>query len=324
MDMGKRLYSISNGDIVKLFYDIADILEMQGVDFKPVAYRKAAQSIEALQKPLSEYYEQNKLRTISGIGEHLAAKIKELLETGKLQSYEKLKKQLPSGITKLMNIPGVGPKKVKRLYQILKIKSVSDLKKALKSHKIQKLKGFGAKSEQDIAAGLNMRSISERKPYSVVMPEAMALKRILEQLPQTEKIAIAGSLRRKKSTIGDIDMLVQSSNPEAVMERFTKNERVKTVLAKGKTKSMIITKSGIQADLRVIPANSWGAALHYFTGPKAHNIELRKLAIKKGYKMNEYGIFDRKTGRQIAGKTEEDVYRILGLKYIKPENREKY
>ncbi len=320
----KRFHIIPNADVAKLFYEIADILEMQGVDFKPVAYRKAAQSIEFLQKPLAEYYEQDKLREIPGVGEHLADKITELLETGKLRYYDKLKKQLPSGIIALMSIPGVGPRKVKKLYQILKIKSVSGLKKALRSHKIQKLKGFGAKSEQDIAAGLNLRGISERKPYSVVMPEAMALKRILEQLPQTEKVVIAGSLRRKKSTVRDIDMLVQSSDPEPIMERFTKNQMVKAVLAKGRTKSVIITKSGIQADLRVIPANGWGAALHYFTGPKAHNIEMRKIAIKKGYKMNEYGIFDRKTGKQLAGRTEEEVYHFLDLKYIKPEDRERY
>lgn len=314
---------ISNQEIAQILYDIADILDIQNIEFKPVAYRKAAQEIESLQEPLTNYYNEGTIDNIPNIGKSITEKIKEIIETGKLRYLEKLKQNLPSGIYKLMKIPGMGPKRIKRLYLELNIRTVEDLKKSIKQHKIQKLKGFGEKSEQDILENLNMIDIRERKPYKIVFAEANKIKRLLEKLPQTEKIEIAGSLRRKKSTIGDIDILVQSKNPEPIMNKFTKNHLIKSVLAKGKTKSMIVTKTGIQADLRVIPKQSWGAALHYFTGPKSHNIELRKIAIKKGYKMSEYGIFDRKTGKMLAGKTEKEVYQFLGLKYIKPENREK-
>ncbi len=320
--MKKRLHSISNKKVAKIFYEIAEILEIKNVQFKPRAYRKAAQEIEFLPHPLSKYYKKCTIDDIPGIGASITKKIKEILETGKLEYFEKLKKKLPKGIFKLMQIYGLGPKKIKKLYQKLKIRTIADLKKAIKQHKIQKLEGFAKKSEHEILESLNIVNTRKRRPYKEVIKEANKIKNILKKLHQTQKIEIAGSIRRKKATIRDIDLLVQSKNPDPIMKKFTKNRLVKKVLAKGKTKSEIITKKGIQVDIRVIPKKSWGAALHYFTGPKSHNIALRKIAIKKGYKMNEYGIFDRKTGKMLAGKTEKEVYKFLGLKYLKPENRE--
>lgn len=321
--MVKRLHKISNQEVAKIFYDIAEILEIQNVPFKPKAYQNAAREIENLPQPLSNYYKEGTIDDIPTIGESITKKVKEILETGKLRYFEKLKKQLPSGVYKLMNIPGLGPKKIKKLYSILKIRTLADLKKAIRQHRIRKLEGFAEKSEHELEESLGLQGTRERRPYKEMLKEAKKLKKLLEKLPQVQKIEIAGSLRRRKSTVRDIDILVQSKDSEPIIEKFTNNSMVKKVLAKGKTKSEIITKNNIQADLRVVPKESWGAALHYFTGPKIHNIELRKIAIKKGYKMSEYGIFDRKTGKQLAGKTEQEVYKILGLKYLKPEKREK-
>lgn len=320
----RKLHNISNDDVAKIFYDIAEILEIQNIKFKPRAYQNAAQEIETLPQPLSKYYYEGTIDDIPNIGSSLTAKIKELLETGKLTYYEKLKRQLPKGIYKLMNIPGMGPKRIKLLYDKLKIRTISDLKNAVKHHLIRKIRGFAEKSEQDILKSLSLKNVKLKRPYKTVLAEANRLKKILEKLSQTKRIIIAGSIRRKKRMIRDIDILIESNQPMPIMEKFTKNPLVLNVLAKGKTKSEIITKKGIQADLRVIPKESWGAALHYFTGPKLHNIKLRKIAIKKGYKMSEYGIYDRKTGKQIAGKTEKEIYKTLGLKYIEPEKRENY
>ena len=320
--MQNKLSTITNQEVADVLYQIADILEMLNTPFKPIAYRRAAQTIEFLPDPLSRYYKEDTIDNIPSVGKHIEEKIKELLETGKLKYLDELKKKISSGISKLMQIPGMGPKKISRLHKELNIRTISDLKKAIKQKQIQRLKGFGEKSEQEIAQGINLKNTRLRKPYKEVLKEANKIKTILEKLPQTEKITIAGSLRRKKSTIKDIDILIQSKSPETIMGKFTKMPLVKKVLAYGKTKSAIITKSDIQVDLRVIPKQSWGAALSYFTGPKDYNIELRKLAIKKGYKLSEYGLFDRRTDQQLAGRTEREIYKVLGLKYVKPENRE--
>jgi DNA polymerase (family 10) len=320
--MPKKLTNITNQEIADIFYEIADILEILNIEFKPRAYRRAAQEIESLPGPIQRYYKENTIDDIPSIGKAIEKKIIELLETGKLNYLKKIKKQLPSGLSKLMQIPGMGPKKISRLHKELSIKTITDLKRAIKNKEIQKLKGFGEKSEQDIKENLTLTNTRLRKPYKEVFKEAKKLKSLIEKIPETEKVEIAGSLRRKKSTIKDIDLLVQSTTPKPIMQKFTKNKFTKKVLAKGETKSAIITKSDIQVDLRVIPRQSWGAALAYFTGPKNYNVQLRRIAIKKGYKLSEYGLYNRQTGKFIAGKTEKSIYKALNLKYVEPEDRE--
>lgn len=319
----KHLHSIPNADIAKLFYEIADILEMQGVDFKPVAYRKAAQSIEFLQKPLVEYYEQDKLREIPGIGEHLADKIAELLETGKLHYYDKLKKQLPPGITKLMDIPSMGPKKIKRLYQELKIRTISDLQKAIKQHKIQELKGFGEKSEQDIAEGLAIVTLSkDRFLLGEAYPIADAVKQKLLAQKFVKEVSLAGSVLRMKETVHDVDILATSNEPPKVISFFMQLPEIRKVLAKGATKASIITQQGMQMDLRVVPPEQYGSALQYFSGSKEHGVATRRIAIERGYKLSEYGLFDRKTNRLVESRSEPAIYKRLGMQWVPPELRE--
>ncbi|MFH2028979.1 MAG: nucleotidyltransferase domain-containing protein, partial [Nanoarchaeota archaeon] len=263
------------------------------------------------------------LEDIPGIGEGIGKKIIEFLDTGHIKAYEELKKEVPSHINILMNIPRMGPKKVQRLNKVLNISTVEQLEKACKDHKISKLEGFGLKSEQDILEGIYMMRSSKGKIH-FKKAEKQANKMIaqLKRLKEVLNISKAGSLRRKKAFIRDIDIIVSSNNPEKVIDTFTKLKEVKTILAKGNKKAMAILKSGTQADLRVFSPDSYGAGLLYFTGSKNYNIELRKVAIKKGYKLNEYGLFNNQTGKKIAGITEKEVLKKLGVKFIKPEERE--
>ncbi|MBN2067054.1 MAG: hypothetical protein JW744_01145 [Candidatus Diapherotrites archaeon] len=315
---------MDNGEIAKIFYRVADILEIQGVEWKPQAYRAAANAIESLGKPVSEIYMEKGLKgldEIPAVGEALAKKIAELVETGRLKHYEKLKKQLPLDLDELDSVPGLGPKKIKVLYEKLAVKNLKDLKKTAEQHKIAALPGFAEKSEQEILkAILGKEGKAERIPLSVALPVAKSILARLKKLKPVQRAEFAGSLRRKRPTIGDIDILAASKGPEAVSKAFVSMPDVKKVIASGKTKSSILLKSGMQVDLRVVKPEQWGSALQYFTGSKAHSIALRKIAIKKGLKLSEYGVF--RGSKVVASKTEKDVYRALGLNYIKPELRE--
>lgn len=314
---------MKNEEVAKIFYEMADILEMQGVNWKPAAYRKAARAIESISEDLEELHKRNKLEEIPGVGKALAEKIEEYLKTGKIKKYEELKKTVPKGITKLMELQGLGPKKVKALYKNLGIKSVKELEKAAKQHKISKLPTFKEKTEENILKSLEMQKTGEeRNLLHFIMPLAEHITNSLKNLKEVDEAVPAGSLRRRKETVRDLDILVTSKKPEIVMEYFTKMQIVKRILGKGETKSTVITKEGIQIDVRVVEPKQFGSALLYFTGSKDHNIHLRGIAIKKGYKLSEYGLFLKKTGRRIAGETEEEVYKKLGMKYIEPELRE--
>ena len=315
---------MKNLEIARIFYEMADILEMQGVEWKPRAYRRAAKAIESLTEDIEVLWHRGGLKTleeIPGVGERLAKKIEEFLKTGKIKEYEQLKRMVPFQLHEIMSIPGMGPKKAKRLYKELGVKTIKDLEKAVKEHKIAALPGFGEKSEKDILRGIQLYKASKGR---MLLGRAWFIaNEIIEKLSvlkEVKKISPAGSLRRMKETIGDIDILVISTNPMKVMNFFTSMPDVKEILAKGPTKSTVILRSGIQADVRVLKPESWGSALQYFTGSKEHNIALRRIAIKKGYKLNEYGLFKGK--KQIAGKTEEEIYRKLGLQWIPPELRE--
>lgn len=313
-----------NLEVAKIFFEMADILEMHEEPWKPQAYRRAAKVIAAMSEDIEEIYKKRGLKgleDIPGVGEALAKKIVEYLKTGKIHAHEKLKASIGAKVGELMEVPGIGPKKIKKLNLMLGIKTIKDLEKAIKQHKIAKLPGFGEKSEEEIFKGLTMKK-EKRRPLEEVLPVAQHIIEQLKKSKAVEQIAVAGSIRRRKETVRDIDILVVSKNARKVMDVFTTLPEVARVLAKGKTKSAVILKNGIQADVRVVDKKCYGAALMYFTGSKEDNIHLREIAIRKGFKLSEYGLFARASGKFIAGATEEEVYKKLGLKYVKPEERE--
>ncbi|MAG50244.1 DNA polymerase III [archaeon] len=310
---------MKNLELAKILYEIADILEIQDVQWKPRAYRKAAQSIESLNEDIEIIYEKGRLKAldnIPGVGKGISKKIAEFIETGKIKEYEKLRKKFP---VEFMKIPEVGPKTAKKLYEKLKIKNIKQLKEALKKHKLRKLYGFGEKKEKNILEGIKFYGSNKRFLLGYILPIARDIEGKLKTLKEVKKISISGSLRRMKETIRDIDILVSSNSSRKVIDFFTKLDNVKKIIAKGSTKSSVRLKDNIQVDIRVIPDKSFGSALQYFTGNKSHNIALRKIAIRKDLKLSEYGVFKGK--KQVAGSTEEGVYKKLGLKYIEPELR---
>ncbi|HUW23243.1 MAG TPA: DNA polymerase/3'-5' exonuclease PolX [bacterium] len=334
---------MKNKEVVKLLQEIGQLLELKGENpFRVRSYEKAAQNIASLTEPIEKFASNDRLETIPGVGEGIAKKIKEYLETGKLKYFEELKKVFPEGLLEIMSVPGIGPKTAKTLYQELKIKSLVQLEKAAKEHRLSELRRLGEKTEENIVRGIQMvRKGGERILLSAALFLAKPIIKELEKCPDVKNINLAGSIRRKKETIKDIDILCTAKKSDVVMDKFVNLPQVKEILAQGETKSSIILDEDIQVDLRVIKPESYGAALMYFTGSKDHNIALRELGRKKGYKINEYGLF--KLGKRssgvstrgkgavatrpvkeirVAGKTEEEVYKKLGLQYIPPEIRE--
>jgi DNA polymerase (family 10) len=311
-----------NEKIARIFYEIADIFEIKNVKWKPQAYRVAAQTLESSKDIQDIYLEQGKpgLIKLSGIGESLAEKIIQYLETEKIDEYEKLKKSIPQGLYQMMNIPGIGAKKASLFYNKLGIKNIKQLEESAKKHKLLGLPGFKEKSEKNILSGISLlKQEKPRIPLQEAEKIANPIVNQLKKLKQVEKIIVAGSIRRKKPTIGDIDIVIETRNPGIVADKFIKMPFVKKILGKGKEKATIITKSGMQVDIRLFNENEFGAGLLYFTGDKGHNIWLRKIAIKKGYKLNEYGLFSG--NKRVAGRTEQEIYKKLGVKYLEPEKR---
>lgn len=315
---------LKNLELSKIFEQITRILKIKGENpFKIRAYEKITLVLENLPIDIETIYRQGRLSNIPGVGSGIAKKIEEFLTTGKLEYYEKLKETIPSGVIELLDITEVGPKTAKLLYEQLDVDNIEKLEKAVKEHQIKDLPGMGEKSETNILRGIELyKRRKERFLLGLALPLAEEIVENLSQLAETDKISFAGSLRRKKETIGDIDILVTSQKPEKIMKTFTSLPQVREVLAEGPTKSSVITKDDIHIDVRVVEPISFGAAMQYFTGSKAHNIKLRELAIKRNLKINEYGIFDVKTDRRIAGEREEEIYQILNLPLIPPELRE--
>ncbi len=317
-----------NNSIAEIFYGIAEYLEMDNIPFKPRAYEKAAETIEALGEDLAEMYRKGGLKAleaIPGVGVSTAEKIEEFIKTGTVKYYEDLKRKMPVDIDALRKVEGLGPQSIKKLYEKLKIKNVSDLEKAAKRGKIRTLPGFGEKSEEKILKSLEFLSkASGRSIIGFAMPEIKNIKQRIAELKGVERAVVAGSVRRRKETVGDADILAVSKNPKPIMDYFVHMPEVAKVTAFGEAKSAVKMKSGLNVDLRIVPAESYGAALNYFTGSKAHNIALREIAIKKGMKLNEYGLFKVRGKKEIfvAGRTEEELYQALGLRYIEPEMRE--
>ena len=320
---------MTNDSLSNLFSKLAFYLEMDGVPFKPQAYEKVSLVIKTLDKDIKEIYQKEKregLKKIPGIGEGIADKIEEFLKTGKIKEIEKYEKKYPVKVEELMEVEGIGPKTIKTLYQKLKIKDLKDLENAALKGKIRNLEGFGEKSEKNILEAIEFLKRSKgRFLLSEAYYLAEEIINELKRLKEVDKIIVAGSLRRMKETIGDIDLLVTikrnvKDGAKKVMDKFVNLKGVIKVWDYGLTKSSIRFNKGIDADLRVVKDYEFGSALQYFTGSKEHNIVTRKIALDKGLKLNEYGVFKGK--KRIGGKTEEEVYKLIGLPYIEPELRE--
>ena len=314
-----------NKQISEIFQEIGDILEIKDENrFKILAYQRAAQIIRNLASDLKQIYKKDpkKILEIKGIGKDLYLKTVEIIETGKCDMHQKLLKEIPAGVLDMLNLRGVGPKKVKMFYITLGIKNLKELEKACRSGKIHVLPGMGEKSELAVLKAIDdMKRFAERTLMPFALEEAQLIIKYMKKQKSIEKIEYGGSLRRRKETVGDIDILASASkkNTSKIMDHFVNYHHTEEILAHGETKSSIVLNTGIQIDLRVIEPKSYGAALHYFTGSKAHNIAIRDRAKKMGLKVSEYGVF--KGTKQIAGKTEEEVFKAVELPYIIPELR---
>ncbi len=339
----------NNLEIARIFGEIADLLEIkQESTFRINAYRKAARAIESLSEDVSAIAARGELRKIGGIGTSLAEKIEEHLKTGKIAYHEELRAELPPGLSELMTIPEVGPKTALLLYQRLGITSVDALERAARAGTVRELPRMGARTEQNILRGIERRrQQGARQPLGAVLPHAQAVVEALRRVPGVEALSLAGSIRRMRDTIADIDIVVATRAPDAVMETFVTLPQAAQVLSRGPTRSSIVLRyAGVQCDVRAVEPDSYGAALQYFTGSKDHNVQLRELGVRRGLRINEYGVFrvhrparlpppggahegmpgrgapPGGTERKIAGRTEEDVYGALKLPWIPPEIRE--
>lgn len=315
---------MKNQLVAEIFYKIADLLDLKGeIFFKTRAYRIAAQTIEVMEEDIETIVKEGRLQSISGIGGALAKKIEEIVETGKLEYFERLKKEVPGGLLDLLEIPGLGPKKVAALYKNLGITTVKALSTACTNGKLRDLDGFGEITERNILRGIQLREkTSGRALLNVAYDDGMSYLDYMKKCDKIDKISIAGSLRRMKETIGDLDILASSEYPDEVMDYFVRYEDVDRILLQGSTKTSVLLHDNLQVDLRVVKEESFGSALQYFTGSKEHNVKMRNIAIKKGYKLNEYGLFDKQTDRYVVGRTEKEIYNKLDLQYIEPELRE--
>jgi DNA polymerase (family 10) len=317
---------MSNKELAKIFYEIADYLKMEDIDFKPAAYRKAAVGVENLEEDIEKVYKEGglkELEKISGVGKSIALKIAEYLKTGKIRHYEKLKKKTPLNLREIITVEGTGPKRAKVLYQKLGIRNLKELEEAAKAHKISPLFGFGEKAERNILEGIEFLKRSKgRFLLGRIMPAARKILEKLKSLKEVGQISMAGSIRRMKETIGDVDILAAPKNlypagkkssgeAKKIMDFFVSRPGVVKILGKGPTKSSVRTKAGFDIDLRIVPAKSYGSALQYLTGSKEHNIATRKIAAEKGLKLNEYGVFRGK--RMIAGRPRKKFIKQSGF-----------
>lgn len=315
---------MKNQFVADTLYRIADLLDLKGeMFFKTRAYRMAAEAIQALDGDIEQLVRQGTVESIPGVGDALAKKITELVQTGKLRYLEQLKKEVPIGLIDLLGVPGLGPKKVAAVYKHRGITSIQELQQAATNGELRTLEGFGEITERNILRGIQLlQKTSGRVLLNVAYEDGDNYLAYLKKCNKIKKINIAGSLRRMKETIGDLDILASSEDSGAVMDHFISYPEVAQVLAKGTTKSSVLLHDHLQVDLRVVEEKSYGAALQYFTGSKDHNVTLRGIAIKKGFKLNEYGLFDKTTERYITGRTEQEIYKKIGMQYIEPELRE--
>ncbi len=316
---------LSNEEVAARLNEIADLLDLLGERFKPEAYRRAARSIESLPEGLARFAERGALRTIPGVGEAIAGKVDELLRTGSLAYLEKLRADIPAGVLELMRLPGVGPKTARRFWTELGIEGTSALAEAIDAGRLEGVKGFAAKKIAQLRAATGRATsgpapTSARRPIEQVWPIARSILDVLRGVPGVRQVEIAGSFRRAREDVGDLDVLATATAPAAVFDAFSALAAVQEVRLRGPTKETVVLTGGLQVDLRVVEPEAFGAALQYFTGSKDHNVRLRSLAREQGLKVNEYGVY--RGEQRIAGATEEDVYGALGLAWIPPELRE--
>ncbi len=314
---------VTNSDIAEVLNRIAELLELEGANpFRIRAYRNAARTVTGLSRSIgSMLTEGADLSELPGIGKDLAAKITEISETGHLRFLDEIEGRTPPGLAKLLGVPGLGPKRVQALYTALGVDDLDKLAAAAKAGKLRRLPGFGAKSEEKILRGLKTRGAEEHHmAWSRAEEVALPLVDYLTAVRGVKQVTVAGSYRRHRETVGDLDILATAAEGAPVIERFVAYEDVAEVVSQGATRSTVVLRNGLQVDLRVVRAASYGAALHYFTGSKAHNIAVRKMGVAKGLKINEYGVF--KGEKRIAGRSEKEVYAQVGLPYIEPELRE--
>jgi DNA polymerase (family 10) len=314
---------MTNKELADIFANIADLLEIKGeIVYKVLAYRRAAETLREYSRDVAEVWKAGRLKDIPGVGNAIAEKIDELLSTGKLGFYEKLKKEVPLGLVEMLHVQDVGPKRAALFWKRLGLTTVAELEQAARVGKLRELPGMGAKSEAKIIAGIEARKrATGRVPLGTAWRTAQEMLKFLRHLPGVEVAEAAGSLRRMKATVGDLDFLVGADDPEAIMGAFVAHPQVARVLGRGPTKSSVELASGLQADLRILPPKRFGTLLQYFTGSKDHNVRLRELALAKGLSLSEHA-FTRKNGQEILCATEAEVYRTVGLPYIPPELRE--
>lgn len=315
---------MENIEIARTFDEVADLLDIQGANpFRVRAYRTAARTIGALDTPVESILKRNghALEQLPGIGADLAGKIGCLCRTGELPLLKQLTRKTPESLVTLLRIPGVGPKRAKLVYQKLRVKTLPQLEKAARAGRLSRLRGMGPAVEQAILRGIEQEKVqAARVPIADAEAYIRPLLAELRTTPGVQQVDVAGSLRRRAETVGDVDILVAATDAAQAAETFVQYKDVKRVLASGETKCSVVLRSGLQVDLRIVPESAYGAALYYFTGSKAHNIAVRRLALKRRLKINEYGVFRRK--RRIAGRTELDVLASVGLPWIPPELRE--
>ena len=312
-----------NAKVSEVLYEIGEILTIKGDRFRSRAFNMAAQRVVALTESIDKVRERGELQEIPGVGKSIAGIIEEVLDTGGSRQLEELRESLPKGVRELMELEGVGPKTAMRLQRELGIVSIDDLEAAAKAQRIRGLKGFGEKSEENLLRAIEEhRMMQGRFLLGAVLPVIDDIISYMSESDAVLEVEVAGSARRRRETVGDIDLLVASKEPEEVVERFVSMPPVIRVLSEGVTKSTVVLEKNLQVDLRVLPPEDYGAALQYFTGSKDHNVKLRTISVKMGYKLNEYGLFDRETDERVAGETEEGIYETLGMAWMEPELRE--
>ena len=313
---------MKNQLVAAILNQVADLMEIEAVDFRTKAYRRAAHTVDTLSEDIEDIKNEGRLQELPGIGAKIAGKIDEIVETGKLEYLNNLKKEFPVDYDALMAVEGLGPRSIKQLYNELGIKNLDDLEKNAKRHRIRRLKGMGDKTERKILINIDFaRKSTGRNLLGHILPVANEIKEDLASLDYVFRVEIAGSIRRRKETVGDIDILVTTNKPNEVMDYFSGIDLVDDVVVKGPTKSTVrLKENGIDVDLRAFEDEIFGSALMYFTGSKETNVELRRIAIAKGLKLSEYGIF--RGERLLAGRTEEEIFKTLGMEYIEPELRE--
>lgn len=313
----------ANSEVAAILYEIGEILTIKDDRFRSRAYLLAAQRITSLTEDIKKIKERGDLDKIPGVGKSIAATITEVLDTGESKVLEELRESLPPGVRQLMELEGVGPKNAMRLVEELKLSSIDDLEKAAREGEVRELKGFGEKKEQNILQSISdYRNRQTRFLLGAILPIVDDILAWMRKSPAVLRADVAGSYRRRRETIGDLDLLVASNDPDASSKRFVEMPPVERVVSHGSTKSTVFLRGHLQVDCRVVPPETYGAALQYFTGSKDHNVKLRTIGVKLGYKLNEYGLFRREDDSLVASETEKEIYRALGMDYVQPELRE--